>query len=345
LDNLAREIRIVGIGIHTKTSRCAHACRYCLMGRKSNDGVSTARHIALVDRFIDWRKRNQPSFQIGQAVNYASNIGAEDQGQLMQLHKRMGWQSLTMRVHLGGLPIWPDDDISEWFRVRKALGVETVHGSLAGHGRVHDYWNNRKGDFEYLLKLFCLAARQGLGLRQRLFAIKSTLSILGETVALLDQAGKPVERYLMPFFYRGTALRHERERISKRDLDALAPSVQDLMDLNDHRWRSEADWVAAFRNSPRDIEPVTLRLELTAQNIEAIEKSSCDEILERLTQQTRAAYDLVPSHEKLLKSWSDDANLHIYPYSHDVERLWLDRYLRDNPTKFERHLTHLTDQL
>jgi len=315
------------------------------MGRKSSDGVSTARHIAIVDRFIEWRKRNeQPDFQIGQAVNYAANISAEDQGQLMQLHKRMGWQSFTMRVHLGGLPIWPDDEISEWFRVRKASGVETVHGSLAGHGRVHDYWNNRKGDFEYLLKLFRLAAAEGLGLRQRLFAIKSTLSLLPETAALLDQAGEPVERYLMPFFYRGTALRHEQERISKHDLDTLAPSIRNLMDLNDHRWRSEADWVAAFRNSSPDIDPVNLQLELTERNIDAIENSSCDEILERLTIRTRMAYDALPSRGELLERWSDDTNVHIYPYSQDVERLWLDRYLGDNPTKFERHLTHLTDR-
>lgn len=342
---MSREIRIVGIGIHTKTSRCAHACRYCLMGRKSNDGVSTARHIALVDRFIDWRQRNnQPEFQIGQAVNYAANISAEDQGQLMQLHKRMGWKSLTMRVHLGGLPIWSDDEISEWFRVRKAAGVETVHGSLAGHGRIHDYWNNRKGDFEYLLKLFRLAAAEGLGLRQRLFAIKSTMSILGETVSLLDQAGEPVERYLMPFFYRGTALRHERERISKRDLDVLAPSVRDLMDLGDPRWRSEADWVSAIRSAPGDVEPISLQLELTELNIDAIERSSCDEILESLTLQTQRAYNAIPGNDELLECWSDNTNVHIYPYRQDVERLWLDRYLRDNPTKFERHMTHLTDR-
>jgi hypothetical protein len=316
------------------------------MGRKSSDGVSTARHIAVVDRFIEWKKgQGLANFQIGQAVNYAANISADDQGQLMRLHKRLGWPQLTMRVHLGGLPIWSDAEVTEWFRVRKSKGVETVHGSLAGHGRVHDYWNNRKGDFDYLLKLFRLAAAQGLGLRQRLFAIKSTLSMLGDTVALLDQAGEPVERYLMPFFYRGTALRHERERISKRDLDVLAPSVRDLMDLDDPRWRSEADWVAAVRNASSDVEPVSVQLELTDRNIDAIESSSCDEILERLTLQTQKAYDAIPSREELLERWSDDANVHIYPYRQDVERLWLDRYLRDNPTKFERHITHLTDRV
>ncbi|MBS0234854.1 MAG: radical SAM protein [Proteobacteria bacterium] len=342
---MTRQIQIVGIGIHTKTSPCAHACRYCLMGRKSSDGVSTARHIAVVDRFIEWRARNKTSdFQIGQAVNYASNLSAEDQGQLMQLHKRLGWARLTMRIHLGGLPIWSDAEIAKWLRVRKASGVETVHGSLAGHGRIHDYWNNRKGDFDYLLKIFRFAADEGLGLRQRLFAIKSTLSILGETVALLDQAGEPVERYLMPFFYRGTALRHEQERISKRDLDALAPTAQYLLDRDDHRWRSEADWVSVLRNSSHDAEPISLQLELTARNIETIEKSSCDEILERLTKQTLTAYDAIPGREELLERWSDDQNTYIYPYAQDVERLWLDRYLRENPTKFERHLTHLTDR-
>lgn len=147
----------------------------------------------------------------------------------------------------------------------------------------------------------------------------------------------------MPFFYRGIALRHERERISKRDLDGLAPPIQDLMDLDDHRWRSEADWVSTARSAPHGAEPVSLHLELTERNIDAIERSSCDELLERLILQTQKAYDAIPDRDELLERWSDNTNTHIYPYPQDAERLWLDRYLRENPTKFERHLTHLTD--
>lgn len=342
---MPREIRVVGIGIHTKTSRCAHACRYCLMGRKNVGGVATERHIALVDRFISWREaNNKPEFQIGQAVNYAANIGAEDQAQLMQLHKRMGWPSLTMRIHLGGLPIWSDDEIGQWFRVRKAGGVETVHGSLAGHGRVHDYWNNRKGDFDYLVKLFRAAAAEGLGLRQRLFVIKSTLPVLDEAVRLLDELGEPVERYCMPFFYRGTALRYENERISKKDFERLPSSVLNLMDLDDDRWRSESAWIKAVREISDEPERVILQLELDAQNIDELEQSSCDEIIERISSRTRAAYDLLPSRRELVDGWSDASNDDIYPYRNDVERLWLDRYLRSNPIKFERHITHLTDR-
>jgi hypothetical protein len=315
------------------------------MGRKSADGVSTDRHIALVDRFIVWRKaNNRPDFQIGQAVNYAANVGAEDQAQLMQLHKRMGWPSLTMRIHLGGLPIWSDDQIQEWFRVRKEGGVETVHGSLAGHGRVHDYWNNRKGDFEYLVKLFRAAAVEGLGLRQRLFVIKSTLPILDEAIRLLDDVGEPVERYCMPFYYRGTALRYESERISRKDLEQLPVSVLGLMDLDDDRWRSESAWVKAVRDMSDEPEPVTLNLELDAKNIDELEQSSCDEIIERISARTQAAYDQLPSRQELVDNWSDASNDDIYPYRNDIERLWLDRYLRRNPITFERHITHLTDR-
>lgn len=341
---MPRKIKVIGIGIHTKTNRCAHACRYCLMGRKNVGGVATDRHIALVDRFIAWRHANgRPEFQIGQAVNYAANISAEDQGQLMQLHKRMGWPSLTMRIHLGGLPIWSDDVIAEWFRARKAGGVETVHASLAGHGRVHDYWNNRKGDFEYLLKLFRAAAMHGLGLRQRLFVIKSTLPVLDDTIRLLDDIGEPVERYCMPFFYRGTALRYENERISKSDLRRLPAPVLNLMNLDEDRWRSEAEWSSVVRNELYEPQPVTLNLELNSGNIDELERSSCDEIIERVTARTQTAYDAVPSRCELVDNWSDASNANIYPYQNDVERLWLDRYLQQHPIKFERHITHLTD--
>lgn len=338
---MARDIEVAGISIFAKTAPCAHACRYCLMGKKKVSRLAVSRFVDLVDRFIDWRASNNPTFEIWQGVNYSAHIGTDDHAMLLGLHERLNWGRYSRRVHLGGLPIWSDEQLVEWLSVRMEQGIETVHASLAGHSETHDYWNKRKGDFDYLLKVMSIANRIGLGLRQRLFIIKSTIPLLEETIERLDAAGAPFERYFLTFFYRGTAIEHAHERIVSADLDLLPASVRQHPSWKDEVWRSEREWIGDLRRQGDQPDRVMLNLELTDKNIDEIEQLSCEELIERLTEKAARAYGAIPLRSRLMEGWSDPSSEFIYPYTADIERVWLDRYLAENPVQFDRHVTHL----
>jgi len=340
---LGRSIEVAGISIFAKTAACAHACRYCLMGKKKVSRLGVPRLVDMVDRFIDWRASHDPAFEIWQGVNYSANISAEDHALLLGLHDRLNWGRYSRRVHLGGLPIWSEAQLTDWLSVRKAQGIETVHASLAGYGPTHDYWNKRKGDFEYLLKVMSVANGLGLGLRQRLFVIKSTIPLLEETVERLDAAGEPFERYFLTFFYRGAALEHQHERITPADIDLLPQSIRQHPGWKEETWRTERAWVAKLHDEGDKPDRVMLHLELTDRNIDEVEQRSCDELIERLTEKAERAYSAIPARSQLIDGWSDANSEFIYPYSADIERVWLDRYLADNPVTFDRHLTHLSN--
>jgi len=338
---LGRHIEVAGISIFAKTAACAHACRYCLMGRKKVSRVGVSRFVDIVDRFIGWRASTKQKFEIWQGINYSANFSAEDHALVLGLHERLNWGCYSRRVHLGGLPMWSDGELAEWLSIRQKQGIETVHASLAGHGGTHDYWNKRKGDFDYLLKAMSIANQIGLGLRQRLFVIKSTIPVLEETIERLDAAGTPFERYFLTFFYNGAALEHQHERITRADLDLLPASIRQHPGWNDKVWRSEREWVEDLRRQDDTPDRVMLSLELTDRNIDEIEQRSCEELVEQLTEKATRAYHAMPARSELLEGWSDPSSEFIYPYMADIERVWLDRYLADHPVKFDRHLTHL----
>ena len=339
---MARTIEVAGISIFAKTAACAHACRYCLMGKKHVSRLNARRFVDVVDRFIEWRTANNPTFEIWQGVNYSANYSADDHALLLGLHDRLNWGRYSRRIHLGGLPFWSEAELEDWLGVRKDQGIESVHATLAGHGATHDYWNKRNGDFDYLLKFMSVAKRIGLGLRQRLLVVKSTIPLIEEAMALLDTAGEPLERYFTTFFYRGAALGHEHERITRADIDRLPASILQHSGWSPDDWRSESEWIGKFRQASGTSDRVMLQLELHDANIDEIDDLSCDALIERLSAQTAGAYRALPTRDELVDSWSDPNNALIYPNSADIERLWLDRYLAANPTNFERHLTHLS---
>jgi hypothetical protein len=336
-----RRIDVIGIEISSDLFSCRGRCRYCLLGRKGRERFDHHRFLDLVERFIDWAETDGRKLRILHGMEHSSEYGVDALKRQLDLNARLGWADATRGIRLGGLAERSGDDLGNWLRERRdRAGIRTVHASLAGEGATHDRWHGRPGDFERLYRTMAVAAELELRMAQRLFLIRDTLADFDRLLDRLDVIGGHHERYLCLFYYRGLGSRLEEQRITEDIRDSLPPRLAGLDRRGRDGWRSEREWLDLSDDDDAPL-PVHLKLKVTDANIGELERSPCAAIVRRLEVRTRAAYSAIPPREELGRWAGDRRNHRIYMGADDIERKWLDIYLRDNPVGFERHLTHL----
>ncbi len=211
-----RSIAVTGLEIYLKSTLCAHSCRYCLIGRKSIQHLAFPRFAALVGRFLDWRQAvGRTDLKLFLGIDHSFEFEVATLKELFDLQQQAGWSDSVRGIRLGGLKWRSESEMHDWLQARRDVaGIRSVHASLAGYGAVHDKWNGRKGDFEFLYNTMVAAADLGLRIAQRLFVVQSTLPHLDRLVERLDAIPGTAQRYLCSFFYRGLASRLESEQIT-----------------------------------------------------------------------------------------------------------------------------------
>ncbi|HEY3424783.1 MAG TPA: hypothetical protein VGL27_08315 [Negativicutes bacterium] len=235
-----------------------------------------------------------------------------------------------------------ESEMRKWLQERRDLGIKFVFASFAGYGEVHDSWNGRTGDFDFLMNTSKIAGEMGMVFRQRLFLLKSTLPTLERLIDRLDQLpGKVKSREIYPLSYSGRAGQLEEERVTDTDLDCLPEQVTKFF-FKRATWHTEGEWMDIISKEENSPVKVMLKLWLDDTNIERIEALSCEEIAAEMEDRTRAAFAALPTRQELSKECGNVANTCLYQYSHDIERKWLDRYLAKYPLQFERQLTYLS---
>lgn len=341
---MARALKFSSVHIHSKLVACAHACRYCSMGKKKLARLDPDRVHALLSRFLEWEAESDIS--VGYILNYTADYDRRTLELLKDLSERFprNYEPLR-RITLGGLPMRSDEELADWLRERREFGCISAHGSLAGVGTIHDYWNGQSGNFDLILRTMRMAGEMGMALGARLFVTKSTLPSLGQLNDILDTLPEHDSnwRYAVPYFYAGWASRLEEERIDEATREALPEWLQDLLRAArsaEGACRSEREWIEVLRAASDDSE-VGLILNVTEHNIDALERQSCADIIADLTTRTTAAYDAIPSRAELCERYGDRDGTKIYGLDRCVEMKWLDQHLAAHPTSFERQLTHL----
>lgn len=152
---------------------------------------------------------------------------------------------------MGGLKMRSSNEMLQWLTERRNLGVTNIHASFVGCGAVHDRWLGRRGDFDFLLSTFGIAAELGMNCGATLFVTKSRLPMLEELVAILDSvASKPIYKHYRQFYYYGHGAHRDEERIDEADLDKLPATVADKFRKGfETDWHhAERDWIPILRD-------------------------------------------------------------------------------------------------
>ncbi len=342
---MTHSIDIRSIRIFAQTTPCAHSCRYCLVGSKKITDVAFSRFAHLVERFIDWRNRIPDApFSILAGFEDSYDFSVETLRGLFDLYGKIGWGDECKGIKLGGLKWRSDDEMRAWLMARRdAADLKIVHASLAGNGSIHDRWNGRKGDFEFLMRTMVTAAELGLRVHQRIFVVKSTLPVLGVLLDKLDEIPGDAIRYLSTFVYRGLATRFEEERITEEMRDKLPARIAEISQRTGDRWLSEREWIEDFADEVETERPqqIELELDINEANIDCLEHMHCEEIVADLIKRTQRAYAMLPSRQELRTNFADPINRRIYASLEELERKWLDHYQNESSVQFERTLTHL----
>lgn len=341
---MGKHIRFETIHIHSKLVACAHSCKYCSMGKKKIARIQPGRIHALLERFLEWETSHD--MRIGYIVNYSADYDRATLEYLRDLRDRFPREYEPLRrITLGGLRKRTDEELRLWLRERQKFGCISAHGSFAGYGEVHDYWNNQRGNYDLIVRTLRIAGEIGMAILARIFVVKSTLSTLGALNDALDALPKHENdwRYAVPYSYAGWGTRLEEERIDERTRDELPLWLHTLLRKArsaEGECRSEREWIEVIRNKGNQSNG-GLILNVTEHNIERLEHQTCDEIIDDLRARTLKAYAAIPDFQELCERYGDRNGTKIYGLERCLEMKWLDRHLQEHPTNFERQLTHL----
>jgi hypothetical protein len=337
-----REVSAInGLDIILFSTGCAHQCLYCFFDNHKCAKSSFVRFSSVIERFMDWREtKKTTNFDVVCRRFYCDDVNPGVLKKEIELAARC---HKYRPLYLGGLRMRPESEMRIWLQQQREAGVKVAYVSFAGYRDVHDKWNGRPGDFDFLINTMKIAAELGMVFIQRLFVMKSTLPSFEKLIDTLDDLpGKVKGREVYPLNYSGRAGRLEDERVTAADLKDLPERV---IKSFTHRknWRSEQEWMDIIQNEqePPSIRTL-LKLYLNDTNITRIESMSCEEIVADLESRTRAAYHALPTPQELCERCGDAANARLYHGRPDIERLWLNRYLKKHPVRFERQLTFLS---
>jgi hypothetical protein len=338
---MPREIEITGIHLHANATPCFHHCRYCQLAKPKAIPARFDRYATLIDRFIDWRQANgRDDFEI---CPWYGNSHDHDQAVLRgirRLDQRLGYSSNV--VLLGGVAHRSPKDMAAWLQERRENGIDTVVATFSGQGGHHDYWNNKQGNYQFLLDTLGTAAAMGFHLQQRVLLIRDSVPSLDHLFDDLDAIDTaPVTRWAIPLFYSGRSKPLENQRLTTQDMDALPARIRSSLRDDHPNWRSERDWIQYVRDEDaQKPERMALSFPVSEESLDWTEDRSCDDILDHLETRWRAAYRLAPSRRDLCLSHGDSESDKVYMMIGHMEKRWFDRYTQDNPCAFDIQSTH-----
>ena len=339
---MPRELEINGICLHAIATKCYSHCRYCQLSERRAVPASFDRYEALVNRFLDWRDADFSRSDFGiwpwYGRSYDSNATVREG--IVRISRRMGSDHKV--VLLGGIRHRSMPEMREWLEAHRKLGIDTLVTTFAGNEEAHDYWNKRRGSYRFFVDSMKLATDMGMKLQQRVFLIRSTLETLDELYDDLDAVSTgDFSRWCIQWFYSGYSKRYENERLTSADFAALPRRIRATLREDHQNWLSEREWRAIVMDASSDEpESMSISFPMNDESMDWAENLSCDEILRELGALWREAYRKAPSRRDLCEKYADPDSEKIYMNIGQAERLWMDRYLAENPCDFDIAHTH-----
>lgn len=313
---------------------CSCRCRHCLLdsGKKLST-VSFDRVKALGEQFLRWKDTlsyEDPAIDIITGYSCDSSEDVES----AQFCKEAGATSWSY-LAANGMELKAKTELEQFLLARKEMGITKVGVTFYGMREFHDKWADRKGDWDYTMLIAQTAAELGLERQETVFLSKSGIADIPHLIDLLDTLPGKNDRCLAPWDYRGRGKQLEDERVLASQVKTLPDNVRQYInqDLKNSRrcYLSEAEWISAIEagNYPRKDRRVYI-ISVWQDNIDHLESTDCDQILQKLRDEDEQLYTAIPSLPTLAQLYGQKSGKRIY-WIRDLEWKWIDLYLKAHP--------------
>lgn len=308
-------------------SPCHCRCRHCLLENTGKQKtIPFARAKGIVEKFIIWAKNesidNLPIwFTIGNSCDFPNLVEYIEFGRKHGIH----WARF---LALNGIAYRNSTELEDYLLRLKDAGVSKIGLTFFGTEELHDCWAKRKGDFKFLLLIAEIASRCGLERHETLFMVKEGFDSLPSLIARLDAIPGLAGRSLSPWDYRGFGKYLENERPTLDSIKPLPEGVKQFINFDTHK--SESQWIRwlAEGNIPKRKQRNYL-IVLSGHNIELIENTTCDEVIDQLRLQDEQFIQAIPPILQLAERFGHRWGKRFYTLR-DLEWKWIERYLDEH---------------
>lgn len=318
-------MKTVSIGVENLCVPCNSSCRYCLLSsKKASTGVDYRRGQEFAEKFNQWIRDNRKDLNFHFYIGYCMDL--PHLAEYIEFSKSIGSASGEF-LQFNGIKFRNENALAEMLKTVKSSGVKLIDLTFYGLKDYHDKFAARRGDFEYLLLTWRKAVEIGLGVEISVPVTKENIEDLSELLNVLKSLPSQGIRFFLPHSKgRGAAL--ENSRITKADLAALPQSIKELFAKTEIK--TEAEWIR--EGGFKQPENRTLVLSLTGENIERMENTPFDKIIEELESLDDDYYSKIPPIEQLARLVGDEKSEKLYRFR-DLYLKWQKDYINKNSLK------------
>jgi uncharacterized protein Yka (UPF0111/DUF47 family) len=119
----------------------------------------------------------------------------------------------------------------------------------------------------------------------------------------------------------------------KKFATALPERISRLRQGRFQEWRSEREWIPIMKETADKPRRLILKLDVSEDNIDHLERSSCEAIFAERERAYQQSYRPIPPLDELSARYGDMANRKLYAMSRDVEGRWLELHERETGIK------------
>ena len=320
------QVKTVSIGIQNLCVACECACRYCLLrSNKTEEGVDYFRGRQLAQRFVQWAKSKDitplPYYFIGYCAEYP------ELGDNIAFNRSAGFSGADF-LQCNGIKIRNQKETDELVESLKAAGITMMDMTFYGDKSYHDRFAAREGAFDFMLRLAKSAAEQGSVCAPTLVITEENRNVLDGVVEVLTSITQVESIHSFLPDYRGRGDLLEEVRLTEEGYEQLSHRVKGT--LNMKRYRTEGEWLS-METLPEYTQRA-LTITLRKDNIEQLEKMSCEEIVSHVEELDDAYYRAIPPVNDLARQYGDPENRRLYRLR-DLFWKWQRRYIQEHHLK------------
>ena len=319
-------MKTIAVGIQNLYAPCNCACKYCLLQScKKANGVDYYRGFKFAEKFVEWGKNKKllslPYYYISYCAEYPELF------ENISFNKSIGFIGATF-LQCNGINLRTKSETEDFLYKLKVAGITNLDTTFYGDETYHDQFAARKGDYNFMMKFVKIAVEMDIKCTPSVVITEENKYMLDKLISTLSKiAGEENVHSFLPD-YRGHGYLMEGSRLTEKSFFDLSGIVKNT--INIRRYKTEKDWLSC--NMLPEYTTRTVIITLRKDNIELLEKMSCDEIVNYIENLDDEYYNTIPTINELAQLYGDSTNTKLYRFR-DLFWKWQKRYIEDNNIK------------